>query len=117
MLVVVAEVVLAELSSGVALLLEKVSNCRCPVGDPVCGTREADGQQARPERVLPQNEGRASCGAALLSIGVREQSSFFRQAVNVGGSVAHHAEVVGANIADTDVVAPNHKDVGFLRLR
>src|ERR1700720_3872432 len=116
MLIVVPQVVLAELGSRVALLLEKVGDCGGPVGDSGCGTREADGQQARPKRVLPQNEGGAACRAALLSIGVGEDRTFFRQAINVGRSVAHYSEVVGANVVNADVIAPDNEDVGFLLL-
>src|SRR5579862_6013855 len=117
MLIVVAEMVLAELCGDVTLLLEEIGDCRRPVGDSVRGTWKADGQQARPERVLSQNEGGATCRAALLSIGISEDRSFFRQAVNVGSSVAHHPKVVGTNVVNADVVTPNNEDVGSASLR
>src|ERR1700675_1066828 len=102
MLVVIPKVVFAELRSCVALLLQEVSDCRRPVRNSVRGPREADGKQSSSEWVLPQNERRTARSTALLSIGVSEERSLFRQAVDVGGSVTHHSEVVGSDIAGAD---------------
>ena len=119
-LVAVAEVVLAELAGGVALRLEQVGNRRRPVGDALRRTRHADGEQPRAERVLTEDEGGAAGGATLLGVEVGEQRAFLREAIDVGRLVAHHAEVVGADVVDADVVAPDDEDVrllaGLLRL-
>ena len=58
-------------------------------GMPCRLTRHADRQQAGAERVLPEDEGRAARGAALLRVGIGEQRAFLRDAVDVGRPVAH----------------------------
>src|SRR3954453_20124918 len=45
--------------------------------------RHADGQQSRTERMLPKNERCPPCRAALLRIGVGEQRTFLRDAIDV----------------------------------
>src|ERR1700675_917713 len=114
MLVVIPKVVFAELRSCVALLLQEVSDCRRPVRNSVRGPREADGKQSSSEWVLPQNERRTARSTALLSIGVSEERSLFRQAVDVGGSFSPHPDVVGADIPEADVVPPNNEAVRLL---
>ena len=114
-LVLVAEVVLAELAGGVALLLEQVGDGRGPVRNTVVGARHADGQQAGAERMLAENERCTSGGAALLRVGVGEQRAFFGDAVDVGSLIAHDAVVVGADVVNADVVAPDHQDIRFFR--
>ncbi len=117
--VAVAQVVLAELAGGVALLLEQVGDGGRPVRYALRGARHADGEQAGAERVLAEDERSAARRAALLGVGVREQRPFLRDAVDVRRLVAHHAEVVGADVVDADVITPDHEDVGLLvrRLR
>jgi hypothetical protein len=67
--------------------------------------------------MLPQNEGRAACRAALLSVGVSEERSLFRKPVNVGGSVAHYSEIVGTDVMNADVVTPNNENVRLILFR
>ena len=87
--VAVAEMVLAELAGGVALLLQQVGDRRRPVGDALRRTRHADGQQAGAERMLAEDERRAAGRAALLGVGVGEERALLRDAVDVGRLVAH----------------------------
>ena len=63
--------------------------------------------------MLPENERGAAGRAALLRVGVGEQRPFLRHAIDVGRLVAHHAEVVGADVVSADVVAPDDEDVGL----
>src|SRR5208283_921843 len=69
--------------------------------------------------MLAEYEGGAARRAALLGVGVRKQRPFLGDAVNARRLVAHHAEVVGADVVNAYVVAPYHEDVGLLvrRLR
>ena len=63
-----------------------------------------------------EDERGAARGAALLRVGVGEQRAFLGEAIDVGRLVAHDAEVVGADVVDADVVAPDDEDVRlFLR--
>ena len=96
--VTVAKVVLPELTGGVALLLEQVTNGRCRIGNAVVSSRHTD----RAERVLAEKERRSTRRAALLRIGVGEHCTFAGKAINVGRSVAHDAVVVGANVVHSD---------------
>src|SRR3990170_5005531 len=116
MLVAVAEVVLAELAGRVTLLLEQVGDCRRPFGDALRRARHADGEQTCAERVLAEDERRASRGAALLGVGVGEQRALLSEAVNVGRLVSHDAEAVGADVMNPYVIAPDDDDVGLLLL-
>ncbi|MCY1244289.1 hypothetical protein D9M72_573550 [compost metagenome] len=114
-LVAVAEVVLAKLAGGVALLLHHVADGRRPVRDAVLGARQADGQQAGAERVFAEGEGRAPGGAGLLAIGVGEQRTLFGDAVDVRRLVTHHPLVVGADVVVADIIAKDHQDVRLVR--
>ena len=62
----------------------------------------------------PGDERGATGGAALLTVPVREQRALLGEAVDIGRLVAHHAQVVGADVEAADVIAPDDEDVGFL---
>src|SRR5215469_14407349 len=99
--------ILAKLPGRIALLLEQVGNGWCPVRNPMRRSRHADGQQARTKWILPQDERRAASGAALLGIGISEKRTFLGDAIDVGCFVAHHAVIVGTDVAPADVIPPN----------
>ena len=103
--------VLAELRGHVALRLEQLGDRHVTRLQAFFGARQADLEVAGAESALPGDEGRASRGAALLAVPVGEERAFFGDAVDVGGLVAHHAVVVGADVPVADVVAPDHQDV------
>ena len=113
MLVVIAEMVLAELAGRVALGLHDIGDRGHPVRDAVRVSRHADGQQAGTERLLAEDERRTTRGTALLPIGVGEHRAFIRDAVDVRRLVAHQSSGVGADLWDADVVAEDHEDVRF----
>lgn len=115
MRVLVAEMVLAKLAAGVTLHLEKVGNGRCPFGNPLRRTRHPDGQQPGAKWMLSCDERRATCRAALLGVGVSEESAFLGYAVDVRRFVAHQAEVIGTDIVNADVIASDDEDVGLFR--
>ena len=114
--VAIAEMVLAELTGGVAERLQhfrdgrvfRVQSDRC--------AGHADLGQAGADRVLTGDEARAAGRAALLAVPVGEGRPFLRDAVDVGGLVAHHALAVMADVPIADVVAPDDEDVRFVRL-
>ena len=62
----------------------------------------------------PEDEGRAARRAALLRVGIGEERALRRDAIDVRRLVAHHAEAVGADVVDADVVAPDDEDVRLL---
>lgn len=63
---------------------------------------------------LARDERRTTRGATLLAVPVRKCRAFASNAVNVGRLVAHHAHVVCADIELSNVIAPDHQDVGLL---
>ena len=92
-LVLIAQVVLAELPGRVTLRLQRIGDRRHPVRDAVRIARHADGQQAGAKRLLPEDEGRPPGGAALLAVGVREERAFLGDAIDVRRAIAHQALV------------------------
>ena len=111
--VAVAEMVLAELAGGIAERLEQFGDGRVFLLQSDGGAGHADLGQARADRVLAGDEARAAGGAALLGVVVGEGHPFLRDAVDVGGPVAHHAAAEVADVPDADVVAPEDQDVWF----
>lgn len=58
----------------------------------------------------------AASGATLLAIVVSEFNAFFGNAVNARSSIAHHATIIVADVLDTDIIAPEYKDIGFFSI-
>ena len=83
-LVQIAEVVLAELSGGVAEVLHEVGDAGIFGLQPDVRTRQADFGQPGADGRLTGDERRATGGAALLAIPVGEQVAFIGDAVDVG---------------------------------
>ena len=65
---------------------------------------------------VPAEECSASCGATLLTVVVSKRQAFFGDAVDVRGAISHHPAVVVTDIPSTDVITPDHEDIGFLLL-
>jgi hypothetical protein len=114
-LVAVAEVVLAELPGGVAVVLQQLGDRRVlhlqsdrRPGDAYLG-------QAGAEAALPGDERGASGGAGLFAVRVGEPHALVGDPVDVRGAVAHQAVAVAAQVGDPDVVSPDHQDVRLVR--
>ena len=112
--VAIAEVVLAELTGGVAERLQHFGDGRVFRVQPDRRAGHADLGQAGADRVLTGDEARAAGGAALLAIPVGEGRPFLRDAVDVGRLIAHHAFAVMADVPIADVVSPDDEDVRFV---
>ncbi len=110
-LVAVTEVVLAELRGGIAVVLQQLGDRRVLMTQTQFGAGQTDLGQPGAERNLTGDESGATRGAALFGVVVGEQSTFVGDAVDVGRFVTHHAAAVGADIGDTDIIAPDHEDV------
>ena len=104
--VAVAQMVLAELAGGVAQRLEELGDGRVFLLKADGGAGHADLGQTRADRVLAGDEASTAGGAALLGIIVGEGDPFVRDAVDVGRTVAHHAEAEAADVPNPDVVPP-----------
>ena len=105
-LVQVAQVVLAELSGGVAEVLHEVGDARVFGLQADVRARQADFGQPGADGRLPGDERRAPGGAALLPVPVGEPRAFVGDAVDVGRAVAHDPAVVATRVKPPDVVAP-----------
>ena len=68
------------------------------------------------ERSSRSTEGRSASRATLLAVILKEYDSFLRETVDVGGFKAHEAMAIGADIGDTDIVAPDDEDVWLVAL-
>ena len=111
-LVQVAEMVLAELSGGIALRLERGGN-RASLGRHAdVGAGLADGRQARAQGDFAGDEGGPARRAAGFGVVVGEQHALRGQLVEVRRLAGHHAPVVGADVEPADVVAHDEHDVG-----
>jgi len=117
MLIKITEVILAVLSGHVTVILKQTSDCWVFFGKTFLCTRQAYLQQAGPKRTLSRDKRRPTCGAALLSVPVREQCAFCRDAIDIRGSVTHHAAVISAGIHPANVVTPYDEDIGFILCR
>ena len=112
-LVLVAEMVLAELAGGVPLRLEGGGDRRVRGPQADVGARESDLGEAGPVRVLAGDERRPAGRAALLAVVVGEAHAFGGDAVDVGSAVPHQTVAVAAEVGDPDVVSPDDQDVGL----
>ena len=115
-LVVVAEVVLAELAGGVAHRLERRRDGHRLRRHADRRAGLADRGHAGADRQLAGDEVGAARRAARLGVVVGEQHALGGDLVEVRRPARHHAAVVGADVPDADVVAHDDDDVG-LRLR
>ncbi len=116
-LVAVAEVVLAELAGGVALVLEQHGNCRVLDPHAFLGARQADLGESGAEHALAHDERRAAGRAALLAVVVSEHHALAGDAVDARRLVPHQTAGVSADVRLADVVTPDHQDVRLLRRR
>ena len=109
--VAVAEVVLAELAGRIAKRPEQFGYRRVFLLQSLRRAGQADLGQAGADGRLPGDECRAAGGAALLAVPVGEQGALLGDAVDVRRPVAHHPHVVGADVENSDVVAPDDENV------
>ena len=110
-LVVVAEMVLAELAGGVAERLQRLGDGHVLGLQAEVGAGQADLGKAGAQRRLAGDERRAARRAALLGVIVGEHHAFAGDAVDVRRAIAHHAERIGADVGLSDVVAHDDEDV------
>src|SRR5262245_21188162 len=105
--------VLAELSGGVAEILQKLRDCWIFGFEPECRARHADFGEPRADRRLSRDESGPPSGATLLAVEIGEVRAFPGDAVDVGRLVAHDAQIVAAEVKPTDVVGHNKEDIGL----
>ena len=114
--IAVAQMVLAELSRGVAERLQRLRNGDVPRLQSHRSPRHTHLGQSGAEGALTGDERRAAGRAAILRVVVGEQHAFFGDAVNVGRFKAHDPHAVGADVRLADVIAKDHKNVRLLPL-
>ena len=114
-LIAVAQVILAKLAGGVAERLKQVRQRGVQLRQALFAAGYADGGQTHADRILSRDKRRASRSAGGLGVVIHEDHPFLADAVDVRRAAAHHAAMVGTDIPDADVVAPNDQDVGLAR--
>ena len=110
----IAQVILAELTGAIAARLQKRGDGGVFLFDSLGCARKSNLGETSSNRRLTRDERRATSGATLLAIPISKERALFGDAINVGRLVAHHALVVCTDVELTDVVTPNHQDVGLL---
>ena len=115
MLVQIAEMVLAELAGGIALVLQQLGDGDDLVGHADRRAGNADLRQSGAIDALSGDERRATRGAGLLAVGIGEHHALLGDAIDVRRLVAHQAVRVATQIRNADVVAPDDEDVRLVR--
>src|SRR5262245_5580928 len=110
-LVFVAEVVFAELTSGITERLQQISDAGVFGPHAQRGTRDPDLAQAGAEYALPRNESGAACRAALLAVVVRKDHAFVGDPIDVRRPVSHHPFRVATQVGLPNIVTPYDKNV------
>ena len=105
-LIFVTEMVLAELAGHVAVRLEQFGDSGVFRLKSDVGARHAYLGQPRADRVLACNEGRASCGAALLAVVVGKGHTFVGHTIDVGCAITHLPAIVVTDVPPANIVAP-----------
>ena len=105
-LVLVAEVVFAELASGITERLKKIGDAGIFGPHAQRGTRDPDLAQAGAKYALPRDECRSACRAALLAVVVRKDHALVGDPIDVGRSVSHHPFREATQVRLADIVAP-----------
>ena len=113
-LVLVAKMVLAELTGGVAHRLQRRGNGHRLGGQAGGCAGLSDRGHAGADRQLAGDEVGATRRAARLGVVVGEQHALGGELVEVRRPAGHHAAVVGADVPDADVVAHDDDDVRLL---
>jgi hypothetical protein len=115
-LVLVAQMVLAELPGGIALRLQEFGQSRIFFPEAEIGPRQPDLTETSAEHTLASDERRAARRTALLTVVIGEQHPLLADRVDVGRAIAHQPVCVGADIRVPDIVAPDDDNVGLLVL-
>ncbi len=112
--VLIAEMILAELACNVAVGFEQARDIRILYLHAEVRTRQANFGQPGPIYALPRNVRRSARSAALFAVVVGEHHAFPGDSVDVGRSVTHQSECVGADIGLTDIITPDDQHVWFI---
>ena len=114
--VAVTKMVFTKLTSHVPLGTQQGSDGWIFFFHPFGCTRQTDFGKAGADGRLAGDECRTACRATLLAIPVGKQRALSGNPVDIGRFVAHHAQIICANIKLTDIIAPDHNNIGFLTL-
>src|SRR5690606_14673690 len=115
-LILVAQVVLAELAGHVPERLEQVGDRRIFRAQTEIGAGHAHLRQPSSNRILARDESSAAGGATLLPVVIRKGHAFIRYSVNVGRPIAHLTTVVVADVPPANIISPEDEDVRLVLL-
>ena len=112
----VAEVVLAELPGGVAVIFERSGNGRGRRRHTDIRTGLSDGGQAGTLRQFAGDEVGPPCGTTRLGVIIGKDGTLGGQLVDVGSGTVHQSATVSADVPHANVIAHNHNNVRFFVL-
>ena len=116
-LIEIAQVILPELSGGIAHGLEHGGDGRRGRRHADLGARLADCRHAGADGQLAGDEVRATRRATCLGIVVGEKHAALGKFIEVRCSARHHASAVSADVPNADVIAHDEDDVWLFVLR
>ena len=111
--ILVAQVILAELSGRIALGFQQFGDGWILFTEAQIGAGHPYFTQAGTKHTLAGDKGGAAGGTALFGIIVGKNDAFVGDAVDVRRPVTHHPFRISADIGLANVVAPDNDDVGF----
>ena len=114
-LVLVAEMVLAELARDITERLQELGDRGILLLQADVGAGHADLGEAGANGVLAGDERGAAGGAALLRVVVGERNALVADPVDVGRAIPHLPTAVVADVPPADVVSPQDQDVRLCR--
>jgi len=114
--ITVTQVILAELTGGIALSLEQTGNGGIFFLHALFGAGQPHFGKTGAEDALAHDKGGTSRGTGLFSIIVGKGHALFGDAVDIGGLVPHHAVGIVTDVGLADIIAPDDQDVGLLCL-
>ncbi|HEY2149561.1 MAG TPA: hypothetical protein VGH34_02065 [Vicinamibacterales bacterium] len=112
-IVLVTEMVLAKLTSGVTERLQGSRDRHIARLEPDWGAGHADFGHPCTQCGLTGDERRSACGAAVLSVIIGERQAFLGDAVDVRRLVTDDTQAIGADVGLSDVVTKDDKIFGF----
>src|ERR1700712_3669499 len=112
-LIAIADVILAELTRGIAEIFEQPADRRIQLAHAHGRTGKAYLGQSGANAMLTSEKRRASRGTRLLPVVMLELDALTTDTIDARRLVAHQPVRVGADVGDADVVTPDDQDVGF----
>jgi hypothetical protein len=114
--IAVAEMILAELARRIAEVAEHATDRGIELAHAHRRAGKTHLGETGTYAVLAGCECGAARGTRLLGVVMEEYDALLRDTVDIGRFIAHQAATVRTDVGDTDVIAPDHKNIRLRRL-